>query len=169
MSALEAAAAVAPPPPASALPQKLFKWEEVFFRAPQMAATMARYLDQLGVSARPGTLRAYDDALRMFAGHITTFDPACRSVSAVEHRHVEAHKTWMASRPGQSGGKLSAATISHRLCLLRTFFVERNDGNPFDRRTIHRYVAAAASEPAWVTSTLTSCATPSPPKRSTGA
>jgi integrase len=58
----------------------------------------------------------------MFAGHITTVDPACRSVSAIEHRHVEAHKTWMASRPGRSGGKLSATTISHRLCLLRTFF-----------------------------------------------
>jgi site-specific recombinase XerD len=122
MSALEAVAAVAPSPPASALPQKLFTWEEVLFRAPQMAATMARYLDQLRISARSATLRAYDDALRMFAGHITTVDPACRSVSAVEHRHVEAHKTWMASRPGRSGGKLSATTISHRLCLLRTFF-----------------------------------------------
>jgi integrase len=41
---------------------------------------------------------------------------------AIEHRHVEAHKTWMASRPGRSGGTLSATTISHRLCLLRTFF-----------------------------------------------
>jgi integrase len=121
MSAL-GAAAVAPSPPASRRPQKLFTWEEVFFRAPRMAATMVRYLAQLQVSARPATLRAYDDALRMFAGHITTVDPACRSVSAIEHRHVEAHKTWMASRPGRSGGKLSATTISHRLCLLRTFF-----------------------------------------------
>jgi integrase len=102
--------------------KKLFTWEEIFFRAPPMAATMARYLDQLQVSARPATLGAYDNALRMFAGHITTVDPACRSVSAIEHRHVEAHKTWMASRPGRSGGTLSATTISHRLCLLRTFF-----------------------------------------------
>jgi integrase len=121
VSAVEALAATAAPA-TSRVPQKLFTWEEIFFRAPQMAATMARYLDQLGVSARPATLGAYDDALRMFAGHITTVDPACRSVSAIEHRHVEAHKTWMASRPGRSGGKLSATTISHRLCLLRTFF-----------------------------------------------
>jgi site-specific recombinase XerD len=120
MSALSAAATTAPL--ASGLPQKLFTWEEVFFRAPPMAATMVRYLDQLQVSARPATLRAYDDALRMFAGHITTVDPACRSVSAIEHRHIEAHKTWMADRPGRGGGKLSATTISHRLCLLRTFF-----------------------------------------------
>jgi integrase len=121
VSAVEAVAA-ATAPTTSRVPQKLFTWEEIFFRAPQMAATMARYLDQLRVSARPATLGAYDDALRMFAGHITTVDPACRSAAAIEHGHVEAHKTWMASRPGRSGGKLSATTISHRLCLLRTFF-----------------------------------------------
>ena len=121
MSAVEAVAA-ATAPTTSRVPQRLFTWEEIFVRAPQMAATMARHLDQLRVSARPATLGAYDDALRMFAGHITTVDPACRSVAAIEHRHVEAHKTWMASRPGRSGGKLSATTISHRLCLLRTFF-----------------------------------------------
>ena len=103
-------------------PEKLFTWEEIFFRAPRMAATMVRYLDQLRVSARPATLQAYDDALRMFAGHITTVDPKCRSASAIEHRHVEAHKTWMASRPGRRAPKLSPTTISHRLCLLRTFF-----------------------------------------------
>ena len=259
-----------------------------------MAATMARYLDQLPVSARPATLGAYDHALRMFAGHITTDDPACRSVSAIEHRHIEAHKTWLAGRPGRSGGKLSPTTISHRLGLLRTFFeriidwdyddaprrspiyagdfperdeplpkflddptaakfmaalatdpnkrrrlmvellartgmrsgelgalesdamvrigdthwlripvgklhndryvplhpllvelindwlatrppsrsgrlVERDDGKPFDRRTIHRYVAPPPSEPASVTCTPTSCATPSRPRPSTAA
>lgn len=118
-----AAEAVAPSASkTSGVAQKLFTWEEIFFRAPRMAATMARYLDQLRVSARPATLGAYDDALRMFAGHITEVDPACRSVSAIEHRHVEAHKTWMARRPGRAGGKLSTTTISHRLCLLRTFF-----------------------------------------------
>jgi site-specific recombinase XerD len=121
MSAL-AAATNATSPAASRRQEKLFTWEEIFFRAPLMAATMARYLEQLQVSARPATLGAYDDALRMFAGHITTVDAACRSVSAIEHRHIEAHKTWMAGRPGRSGGKLSATTISHRLCLLRTFF-----------------------------------------------
>ena len=41
--------------------------------------------------------------------------------------------------------------------------VVRNDGQPFDRRTIHRYVAAVARAPAPDTSTPTSCATRSPP------
>jgi len=122
MTAQNAAAATATAS-SSGVQQKLFTWDEIFARAPQMAATMARYLDQLRVSARPATLRAYDDALRMFAGHITSVDPTCRSVAAIEHRHIEAHKIWMASRPGRNGrGRLSATTISHRLCLLRTFF-----------------------------------------------
>jgi site-specific recombinase XerD len=102
--------------------KKLFTWEDIFARAPRMASTMVRYLDQLRVSARPSTLAAYDDALRMFAGHITLAEPACTSVAAIEHRHIEAHETWMASRPGRSGGPMSPTTISHRLCLLRTFF-----------------------------------------------
>ena len=55
----------------------------------------------------------YDDALRMFAGHITSVDTTCRSVAAIEHRHVELHKTWMAKRPGRNGrGKLSATTTT---------------------------------------------------------
>jgi hypothetical protein len=68
------------------------------------------------------------------AGHITTVDPACRSVSAIEHRHIEAHKTWMAARPGHGGRKLSATTISHRLCLLRTFFERIIDWDYDDAR-----------------------------------
>ena len=41
--------------------------------------------------------------------------------------------------------------------------VERDDGQPFDRRTIHRYVERVAKRPGSVTSIPTSCATPWPP------
>ena len=53
MSALEAThlGRSAAPAARRGVPQKLFTWEDVFFRAPRMAATMARYLDQLAVSA----------------------------------------------------------------------------------------------------------------------
>jgi integrase len=122
MSPVPAAAQEPSRDPRTGRQKKLFTWDEIFARAPRLAATMVRYLDQLRVSARPSTLSAYDDALRMFAGHITLAEPACRSVAALEHRHIEAHKTWMASRPGRSGGPMSPTTISHRLCLLRTFF-----------------------------------------------
>ena len=52
-----------------------FPWAETARRAPVMVATMASYLDQLGVSARPGTVGAAEQALRHFAGQVTEADP----------------------------------------------------------------------------------------------
>lgn len=111
----------------------LFTWDQVWSRAPQMAATMSRYLEQLAVTARPNTVAAYDDALRIFAGQITEFDPDCRRVADIERRHIEAHKTWLAARPGRKKGatKLAPATISQRFTLLRSFFERLIDnGDP---------------------------------------
>src|SRR3954467_5023435 len=88
------------PVAAASRPAKQFTWDHITARAPRMAATMGRYLDQLAVSARPGTVNAYGAALRFFSGHIPAFDPACTTVAAIEHRHVEEHKRWMAKRPG---------------------------------------------------------------------
>jgi hypothetical protein len=102
-------------------PRPEISWHEIAQRAPQMASTMATYLDQLTVSARPGTVGAFDIALRFFAGRVTEADPFCVSVAAVERRHVEDFKRWQAARPGRKG-KLSTTTIRHRLGLLRTFF-----------------------------------------------
>jgi integrase len=112
----------------------LFTWDQVRVRAPQMAATMARYLEQLAVTARPMTVAAYDDALRIFAGQITEFDPGCRRVADVERRHIEAHKTWLAARPGRKKGasKLAPATISQRFTLLRSFFERLIDADEPD-------------------------------------
>jgi hypothetical protein len=42
-------------------------WVQIIAKAPVMAATMASYLDQLEVSARPGTVAATELALRFFA------------------------------------------------------------------------------------------------------
>jgi len=58
-------------------------WAEIAARAPQMAHTMASYLDQLEVSARPGTVNVVDLTLRLFAGQVTQADPACVSVARV--------------------------------------------------------------------------------------
>src|ERR1039458_1207322 len=73
-----------------------FPWAETARRAPVMVATMASYLDQLGVSARPMTVAAADQILRHFAGQVTEADPTCTSMAAVERRHIEAHKLWLA-------------------------------------------------------------------------
>ena len=87
-----------------------------------MASTMAAFLDQQSVSSRPTTVGAFDIALRFFAGRVTEADPSCRSVAAIERRHVEDFKLWQADRPGKRGRSLSTTTIRHRLGLLRTFF-----------------------------------------------
>jgi integrase len=113
---------VAPKGP-SRVPVKEVSWDQVSAPTPQMAATMRRYLDQLAVSARPGTVVATDLALRLLAGHLIDTDDQCRCVAAIERRHIETFKKAMARRPGRKPGtRLSPTTIRHRLGLLRTFF-----------------------------------------------
>ena len=102
-------------------PAAEISWPQIIVAAPQMAATMARYLDQLAVSARPGTVVSVDLTLRQFAGCVTATDATCRTMAQVTRRHFEDYKRWLARRPGRSGA-LSATTISCRLGLLRTFF-----------------------------------------------
>ena len=104
-----------------------FPWSEVIVRAPEMVATMASYLDQLGVSARHTTVAATEMGLRHFAGQVSEADPACTSIAAVERRHIEAHKLWLLARPGKNGKPLATATIRNRLGLLRTFFERLRD------------------------------------------
>jgi site-specific recombinase XerD len=104
-----------------------FPWAETTRRAPVMVATMASYLDQLSVSARPMTVAAAEQILRHFAGQVTEADPTCTSMAAVERRHIEAHKLWLAARPGKAGKPLAAVTIRNRLGTLRTFFERLRD------------------------------------------
>jgi integrase len=108
--------------PHRGVPRQEVTWTDVLLRAPQMAATMARYLDQLSVSARPATVDATGLALRFFAAQVTEADPTCTCVAYIERRHIESHKRWLAARPGKHGKRLSNTTIRHRLSLLRTFF-----------------------------------------------
>jgi site-specific recombinase XerD len=97
-------------------------WGEITARAPRMAATMASYLEQLEVSARPATVSAADLALRLFAHRVTLADPTCVTVAAIGRTHIEDFKRWQAKRPGRGGKPLSTTTIRHRLSMLRTFF-----------------------------------------------
>ena len=102
-------------------PAAVASWGEIAQRAPQVAATMTAYLDQIAVSSRPSTVDCAGLALRQFADHLTVTDPACVSVAAVERRHIESFKLALADRPGRRG-PASTQTIRHRLGMLRTFF-----------------------------------------------
>jgi site-specific recombinase XerD len=104
-----------------------FPWPDTARRAPVMVATMASYLDQLGVSARPTTVAATEQMLRHFAGQVTEGDPTCTAMADVERRHIEAFKLWLAARPGKAGKPLATVTIRNRLGTLRTFFERLRD------------------------------------------
>jgi integrase len=108
--------------PRSVLATKEFPFTEIELRAPLMVTTISRYLDQLAISSRPTTVAATSDALRFFAGQATRDDPDLVSVAGLERRHIEAHKSWLAARPGKKDQRLSPVTICHRLGFLRTFF-----------------------------------------------
>jgi integrase len=97
-------------------------WDKIARRAPRMAATMTAYLDQLTVSSRPATVSAASLVLRQFADHVTSTDPACTSVAAVERRHIEDYKIVLAARPGRDGGTVTTETIRNNLGMLRAFF-----------------------------------------------
>jgi site-specific recombinase XerD len=111
-------------------PAAIASWDEIAQRAPQVAATMTAYLDQIAVSSRPSTVECAGLALRQFADHLTVTDPDCVSVAAVERHHIESFKLALADRPGRRG-TASTQTIRHRLGMLRTFFERLIDwGDP---------------------------------------
>jgi site-specific recombinase XerD len=97
-------------------------WAQIAARAPVMVATMASYLDQLEVSARPSTLDAAEMTLRLFAHRVSEADPSCTSVARIARPHIEDFKSWLAARRGRTGKPLATNTIRHRLSTVRTFF-----------------------------------------------
>ena len=104
-----------------ARPGRAATWPDIAARAPQLASTMAKYLAQIAVSSRPGTVEAADLALRVFAGHLVDVDPPCVRVADVARDHIESFKLALAARPGRRG-QASVGTIRHKLGLVRTFF-----------------------------------------------
>ena len=101
----------------------VWRWQQIASSAPQLEATMSRYLAQVAVSSRPGTVEAADLCLRCFAQHVCETDPECQRVADVERRHVESYKLALAARPGKDPTKpIAVATIRHKLGMLRTFF-----------------------------------------------
>ncbi len=98
-------------------------WDAFSDRRPELVATMRRYLHQLSLSLRPGSVEAIDTTLRLFAEFLTTHHPEVASVSNVARLHIEAFKPWLAARPGRRGlNELTPTTIGMRLGHLRSFF-----------------------------------------------
>ena len=59
-------------------------WELLAGRAPQLAATMQRYLDQQAVTLSPATITVADRALRIFGLWVCDYDPKVVGVARLD-------------------------------------------------------------------------------------
>jgi site-specific recombinase XerD len=97
-------------------------WERIGARAPQLAATMHTYLEQMALSLRPSSIDAIELTLRSFAGFLVDHDRRLRRLRHVRRHHIEAYRVWLAGQPVGRGKTTSRRTVRHRLGMLRVFF-----------------------------------------------
>ncbi len=95
------------------------EWAQI---APGLAATARRYLEQITISLRPSTIGDAERSLRELGLYLTEHDPDIGGVADIRRHHIEAYKTWLATRPRRGGGTLHRHTIRARLTTLRCFF-----------------------------------------------
>lgn len=104
-------------------PLLLPTWGRLAVTQPQVVATMRHYLTQLECVLRPGTVLHTDGSLRCFAAFLADQHPDVQAVRDITRGHIEGYKPWLATRPGQQGGRLATNTLVHHLGTLRMFFV----------------------------------------------
>jgi integrase len=98
-------------------------WDEIARRAPQLAATLRRYVIELQRHANPGTVDAVERTLRQFAGHVTEADPRCKRLARIRRAHLQAYLSWAAARRSERRGpRMSAETLRRRLALISKCF-----------------------------------------------
>ncbi len=101
--------------------QAAVEWGEIDAVAPQVAATMRRYLAQLTTFLAPRSVDVADNSLRQFARWLTA-NTSIEAVADIRRDDVEDFKVWLAARPGVAGKRLSSNTHRQRLRMLRAFF-----------------------------------------------
>lgn len=98
-------------------------WDELAARAPHLVATMRRYLTQVAISMRPGSVALIDTTLRHLAVYLIDHHPNISSVAEISRTHIEGFKTFLTSRVGyRSKPGPAKTTIGMRLGHLRSFF-----------------------------------------------
>ena len=98
-------------------------WPIIAQTAPELAATMLRYLDQIALSLRPASVVSAEGMLRRFAGYLTVNHPEITGLVDVDRSHIEAFKRYLPTRAGKNGRPpLSEQTIRMTLGTLRTCF-----------------------------------------------
>lgn len=102
--------------------QRAADWDRINHVAPQLAATMKDYLEQMTVRLRPNSIAGIDSSLRAFAGYLIDQHRDVGCVADVRRNHVQDYKTWLAARPGNRGAHMANQTIRGRLGVLAAFF-----------------------------------------------
>ena len=116
-------------------------WKALEQQVPVMTATMRRYLAQLAISMRPGSVALADTTLRHLASYLTGHHPDVTAAAAIRRTHIEGFKTWLTARPGYRGSEGPAKTTTGmRISHLRGFF---------DRITEWGYDDAPARSPVF--------------------
>ena len=97
------------------------EWAVLSARAPQLSATMRRYLLQLATFLAPRSVEMADATLRQLARWLTT-ETDVVVVNQITRSHVEDYKVWLAGQPGRAeGDTLAKNTQRHRLRMIRIF------------------------------------------------
>jgi len=107
--------------------RRLPGWDQLAAVIPDTVTPMRRYLDQLASILRPGSVNGADLALRSLAAFLAEQAPEVRFIADIRRRHIEDFRTWLTARPGYRTGRLTPATLAHRLGTLRMFFVRISD------------------------------------------
>lgn len=98
-------------------------WDTLGVLAPQLIATMRRYLAQVALSMRPGSVALIDTTLRHLATYLTGHHPDVTNTADIRRAHIEGFKSFLASRSGYRGKREPAKTTTGmRLGHLRGFF-----------------------------------------------
>jgi site-specific recombinase XerD len=97
------------------------EWAQIAEAAPQLAATMRRYLTQVAAFLAPRSVEVADASLRQLARWILVCT-GIEAVAEIRRDDIEDYKVWLARQPGTKGGALSANTHRQRLRTLRAFF-----------------------------------------------
>jgi len=96
------------------------EWAELSAAAPQLVATMRRYLIQLTTFLAPRSVDAADSALRQLARWLTA-ETDVLVVADIKRIHIEDFKVWLAAQPGVKGPTMAKNTQRQRLRMIRIF------------------------------------------------
>jgi site-specific recombinase XerD len=103
------------------IPAAQSDWADLTARAPQLAATLRRYLVQLTTFLAPRSVDVADSTLRQFARWLvdtTDID----TIADVRRSHIEDYKVWLAAQPGTKAPTLAKNTQRQRLRMIRICF-----------------------------------------------